>query len=1333
MRILLFIVGMQFFRSPIYAQWLVKQEIPGVTNLSANTGLAIADFDQDGFPDIYVVAGATYEEDKAATWSRLLRNTGDGTFEDVTLQSGLLAAYDHKAEDITLPYDFECHARNGASWGDYNNDGFPDLFLTNYRYNKLFKNLGDGTFEDVTLSSGLDIDTGCYGTGATWIDYDNDSFLDLVVSAWALCNDNLLYRNLGDGTFESKHNLIARENGASWRNDPFTWMVFPLDANDDLWPDLLLVQDFGMDRLLINQSGKGFEDQTHAYQLNAIGESMGVGFSDVDGNGQLDLLMTDSQSNKLWIRNGETFVNQAKQFGVEKTGWSWQARFGDLDLDGDEDLVVANGYRTAQKNMLFINHAEEEPRFENQTDLCGFTDETSSYCLEMLDFDVDGDLDIVVTDAHGEPIFYDNRTIHLPDQEHQTWVSFDLQGTKSNRDGIGATIRIRADDVEQIRYFTGAGLMSQSLTPVHFGLGESQTVDEVEVKWPSGVIDVHTDLATDHPYRLVEGGGAEQLVIQHKKVFGCTDTYSCNYNASATASDGSCIYLSEKKISGNETSPPLVVTTYSIDSDPQHTVEWNINGGKIVDGQGTSEITVQWEISNRGKLTAREIGECASPEAELEVDIDITKGFGDAYSVARLWNEIMLSAIRGDYARPTIHARNLFHHSILMYDAWSIFNQQGRTYFEYPDEVLSMSNERSIIEKEEAIQQAISYASYRLLEARFNASPSFASLVDITHEVMNQLGYDPTYSSTNYRNHNPAAVGNYIAQQLLIYGYSDGAREPQGYNNAYYRPVNTPLAPQLPGNPICEDPNRWQQLTLQTFVDQCGNQFEGGTPDFLSAEWGNVAPFALDEEVRTINERSGESFRVYHDPSMPPQLSSLSNTASSDAYKWGFALVSAWGAHLDPSDGVMWDISPGSIGNLDLDQFPTDYSRYPAFYDLLSGGDIGQGHRINPITNRPYQTQMVPRGDYARVLAEFWADGPDSETPPGHWFTILNYVSDHPDFIRNFKGQGEIIDPLEWDVKAYFSLGGAMHDAAIAAWSIKGWYDYIRPISAIRFMAEQGQSSEPQAEDFSFEGIPLITGKIERVKSGDPLAGQQGENIGKIKLYTWRGHNYISDTETDMAGVGWILAENWWPYQRPSFVTPPFAGYVSGHSTFSRAAAEVLTHLTGSRYFPGGMGEFVARKNEFLVFEEGPSVDVKLQWATYQDASDQCSLSRIWGGIHPPADDIPGRLVGKKVGDAAFALAEEYFNARGVLHVNNKLVSEGFSAYPNPVTSDFIIISGKIKESVCLVDMLGKSYSLEYHSVSESETRIEIARGIRSGLYVLDIGESQIKLMIKRH
>jgi hypothetical protein len=215
-------------------------------------------------------------------------------------------------------------------------------------------------------------------------------------------------------------------------------------------------------------------------------------------------------------------------------------------------------------------------------------------------------------------------------------------------------------------------------------------------------------------------------------------------------------------------------------------------------------------------------------------------------------------------------------------------------------------------------------------------------------------------------------------------------------------------------------------------------------------------------------------------------------------------------------------------------------------------------------------------------------------------------------------------------------------------------------------MADHGQSSDPKLPRYSPAGIPLVDGFIETVQAGDPLAGMDNENIGKIKLYTWRGHDYINDPAIDAAGVGWILAENWFPYQRPTFVTPPFAGYISGHSTYSRAAAEIMTLLTGDAFFPGGLGEFHCQKNEFLVFEEGPSVDLTLQWATYRDASDQTSLSRIWGGIHPPIDDIPGRVIGQQIAADAFLLGKRYFDGEVIDTPSPATVPVSF-AYPNPV------------------------------------------------------------------
>ncbi|MDU0113876.1 vanadium-dependent haloperoxidase [Psychrosphaera aquimarina] len=353
-------------------------------------------------------------------------------------------------------------------------------------------------------------------------------------------------------------------------------------------------------------------------------------------------------------------------------------------------------------------------------------------------------------------------------------------------------------------------------------------------------------------------------------------------------------------------------------------------------------------------------------------------------------------------------------------------------------------------------------------------------------------------------------------------------------------------------------------------------------------------------------------------------------------------MVSIWSSHLDESDDTMVDISPASLGN--IQSFPASVESYDQFYNFIDGGDSSQGYALNPSTNQPYEPQMVPRADYARVLAEFWADGPSSETPPGHWFTILNTVSDHPQLVKRWSGQGETLGNLEWDVKTYFALGGTMHDAAIAAWGVKGWYDYVRPVAAIRAMADLGQSTDENLPSYHVNGIPLVDNYIELVTEGDPLVGENNEHLNKIKLYAWKGPSYIEVPSEDVAGVGWILAERWWTYQRPSFVTPPFAGYVSGHSTFSRAAAELMTLMTGDAYFPGGMSGFDIKANEFLVFERGPSVDMTLQWATYRDASDQCSLSRIWGGIHPPADDIPGRKMGLIIGPESFEKANAMFN-----------------------------------------------------------------------------------------
>jgi len=632
------------------------------------------------------------------------------------------------------------------------------------------------------------------------------------------------------------------------------------------------------------------------------------------------------------------------------------------------------------------------------------------------------------------------------------------------------------------------------------------------------------------------------------------------------------------------------------------------------------------------------------------------------HSVARQWNEALLDAIRVDIGRPTVHARNLWHTSTAMYDAWAIYDEVAETFllgksvsgFNCDFEGISMP--RTARELEEARREAISYAAYRLLTYRFQNSPGAAESLSEFDSLMTVLGYDASFTSTDYSTGSGAALGNYIAQCLIDFGLQDNSNEQADYASHGYEPVNPPLDPTMPGTEIW-NMNRWQPLSFS----------EGTSTPFLGPHWGKVDAFSLRKDQLSIHERNGEEYWLYLDPGPPPALDTTVKGLTDD-YKWNFALVAVWSGHLDPNNNVMIDISPGALGN--ITEIPATVEGMRDFYDMLGGGVQDVGYEINPVTGQPYEPNIVPLGDFGRVIAEFWADGPNSETPPGHWFTLLNYVSDHPQFEKRFKGEGDVIDDLEWDIKSYFTLGGAVHDVAVAVWGAKAWYDFIRPISAIRGMAELGQSSDEDLPNYHPGGLPLVEGYIELVGREDPLAGENSEHVGKIKLYAWQGPDHIDDPETDFAGVDWILAENWWPYQRPSFVTPPFAGYISGHSTFSRAAAEVLTLLTGDEYFPGGVGEFHAAKNEYLVFEEGPSMDITLQWAKYRDASDQASLSRLWGGIHPPVDDTPGRLMGVTIGTQAFELAEEYFNGAPFTGTDDGIAEfDIHSIYPNPATT----------------------------------------------------------------
>ena len=413
------------------------------------------------------------------------------------------------------------------------------------------------------------------------------------------------------------------------------------------------------------------------------------------------------------------------------------------------------------------------------------------------------------------------------------------------------------------------------------------------------------------------------------------------------------------------------------------------------------------------------------------------------HSSARMWNEVLLEAIRNDFARPTVHGRNLLHTSVAMYDAWAAYDCKAEPFFlgkTWGNDTCEFNG--IILPANVKLSQdtAISYAMYRLLNHRFENSPGAVEVIPLFNDLMiDTFGLDTSFHSVDYTANGAAALGNYIAQCLIDFGHQDGSNEQNGYENEYYTSVNDPLLPDLPGNPNIEHPNNWQALNLNVFIDQAGNPIVyGEAPPFLSPEWGNVVPFSLDTSDLTIYTRDGDDYWVYHDPGPPPFIDTTMKTPLGEEYKWGHALVSIWSSHLDHTDGDSVDISPASFGNFDLDNCPNNFPDYRTFYDTIDGGDPGIGHALNPVTGMPYTPQIVPRGDYARVLAEFWADGPDSETPPGHWFTLLNYVSDHPMFTKRMEGIGDTLDDLEWDVKTYLVMAGAMHDCAVAAWGDQG-------------------------------------------------------------------------------------------------------------------------------------------------------------------------------------------------------------------------------------------------------------------------------------------------------
>ena len=312
-----------------------------------NNGVAIADYDQDGDLDIFLVGYFSDENNH----SRLLENTNDGKFIDITSSTGINQNLQHDLA-IDLPSTYFNGERLSASWGDFNNDGYPDLFLGNLVQSELYKNNGNGTFSNITESAGFEIYCeNCFISGAIWLDYDLDGFLDIFISDYHTNSPNKLYRNLGDEKFELVDLSSVIENKNSYS-------AISMYINDDQYPDIYVANDFDQDNfLLINQEGNGFINEANTYNLEDPRDGMGLATCDYDNDLDIDFLITNIKENSFFrnLNNQNDFVNIAENIGIDDTLWAWGAIFTDFDHDGYEDFYVANGFFNYERNQYYRN------------------------------------------------------------------------------------------------------------------------------------------------------------------------------------------------------------------------------------------------------------------------------------------------------------------------------------------------------------------------------------------------------------------------------------------------------------------------------------------------------------------------------------------------------------------------------------------------------------------------------------------------------------------------------------------------------------------------------------------------------------------------------------------------------------------------------------------------------------------------------------------------------------------------------------------------------------------------------------------------------------------
>ena len=496
------------------------------------SGCAFLDYNQDGFLDVFFVNGGptpSYRPEKAPK-NALYRSNGDGTFAEVTAEAG-----------VGSNRGFGM----GAFAGDFDNDGYPDLYISGYGSSTLYHNNRDGTFTDVTDRAGV-ANRGQWGSAAAWFNYDNDGHLDLIVANYldydygrnTYCGEReagarmychpqnydgvhpTLYHSNQDGTFT----VVSKAAGLEGERAKGLGVV-AADFDNDGWVDIFIANDSIRNLLYLNKQDGTFEDVTllsgTGYSQDGAAEAgMGVDAADFNGDGLLDIFVThlDFELDRLYQNRGDMdFVDATMLSGLGRAGVlnsGFGTRFVDFDLDGEQDLLIVNGHvldnvshyrpavQYAEKKMLFRN---VQGRFRNVSDTLGsfFFKPTVGRGLAIGDFDNDGDIDLLVSNngQRGELVRND-----LANDHH--WLALSLHGVTSNRDGIGARIKVVAGGrVQYAQAKGGMSYLSSSDPRLYFGLGRADKVDLVKILWPSGKIDRLQGVDADQFLTIKEGAG----------------------------------------------------------------------------------------------------------------------------------------------------------------------------------------------------------------------------------------------------------------------------------------------------------------------------------------------------------------------------------------------------------------------------------------------------------------------------------------------------------------------------------------------------------------------------------------------------------------------------------------------------------------------------------------------------------------------------------------------------------------------------------------------------------------------------------------------------------